>query len=70
MPAVSALKVGITETEATCTKLRQELEALEKETAAKLAEMNHYNKVMQVKLIQYRNKKQNGFSMLNSFALS
>ncbi|XP_056873160.1 intersectin-2-like isoform X3 [Takifugu flavidus] len=50
VPAMSALKVGITETEATCTKLRQELESLEKETAAKLAEMNHYNKVMQERL--------------------
>lgn len=67
---MSALKVGITETEASCMKLRQQLEALAKETAAKLAETNHYNKVMQVKIIQYLNITQIGFSMLNSFALS
>ncbi|XP_075906136.1 intersectin-2b isoform X2 [Nelusetta ayraudi] len=44
---VSSLKVGVTEKKGACTKLRQQLEALERETAAKLAEMDRYNKDMQ-----------------------
>lgn len=46
---VSSLKVGVTEKKGACTKLRQQLEALERETAAKLAEMDRYNKDMQVR---------------------
>lgn len=45
-----ALKVGVTEKKGACMKLRQQLEALEKETAAKLAEMDQSNKNMQVRL--------------------
>uniref|UniRef100_H3DK01 Osteoclast-stimulating factor 1 n=1 Tax=Tetraodon nigroviridis TaxID=99883 RepID=H3DK01_TETNG len=44
VPAVSALKVGVVEKKGTCLKLRQQLESLEKETAAKLAEMDQYKK--------------------------
>lgn len=47
---VSTLKVGVTEKKGVCVKLRQQLEALEKETAAKLAEMDQYNKDMQVRI--------------------
>lgn len=47
---VSSLKVGVTEKKGACTKLRQQLEALERETAAKLAEMDRYNKDMQVRI--------------------
>lgn len=48
---VSTLKVGVTEKKGTCMKLRQQLEALEKETSAKLAEMDQYNKDMQVRIL-------------------
>ncbi|XP_060897055.1 intersectin-2b [Labrus mixtus] len=44
---MSALKGGATEKKGTCMKLRQQLEALEKETAAKLGEMDQYNKDVQ-----------------------
>ncbi|KAM9861208.1 intersectin-2b isoform 2-T2 [Aulostomus maculatus] len=44
---MSTLKLGVTEKRGTCMKLREQLEALEKETAAKLAEMDQYNKDMQ-----------------------
>ncbi|XP_041649408.1 intersectin-2b isoform X2 [Cheilinus undulatus] len=44
---MSTMKTGITEKKGTCMKLRQQLEALEKETAAKLAEMDQHNKDMQ-----------------------
>lgn len=47
---MSTLKVGVTEKKGTCMKLREQLEALEKETAAKLAEMDQYNKDMQVRI--------------------
>uniref|UniRef100_A0A673C6P2 Intersectin 2b n=1 Tax=Sphaeramia orbicularis TaxID=375764 RepID=A0A673C6P2_9TELE len=46
---MSALKVGVKEKNTSCIKLRDQLEALEKETAAKLAEMDRYNKDTQVK---------------------
>uniref|UniRef100_A0A673C9U7 Intersectin 2b n=1 Tax=Sphaeramia orbicularis TaxID=375764 RepID=A0A673C9U7_9TELE len=45
---MSALKVGVKEKNTSCIKLRDQLEALEKETAAKLAEMDRYNKDTQV----------------------
>lgn len=48
---MSALKVGVTEKKGACTKLRQQLEALERETSAKLAEMDRYNKDMQVSFL-------------------
>ncbi|XP_022595239.1 intersectin-2-like isoform X1 [Seriola dumerili] len=44
---MSTLKVGVSEKKGTCMKLQEQLEALEKETAAKLAEMDQYNKDMQ-----------------------
>uniref|UniRef100_A0A3P8S4D3 Intersectin 2b n=1 Tax=Amphiprion percula TaxID=161767 RepID=A0A3P8S4D3_AMPPE len=44
---MSTLKVGVTEKNVKCMKLRDQLEALEKETAAKLAEMDQYNNNMQ-----------------------
>lgn len=47
---MSALKIGTTEKKGTCMKLREQLEALEKETAAKLADMDQYNKDMQVRI--------------------
>ncbi|XP_041839803.1 intersectin-2b isoform X2 [Melanotaenia boesemani] len=43
----STLKVGVTEKKGTCMKLRNQLETLEKETAAKLSEMDQYNKDLQ-----------------------
>lgn len=42
------LKGSVAEKKGTCMKLREQVEVLEKETAAKLAEMDHYNKDMQV----------------------
>lgn len=47
---MSTQKVGVTEKKGACMKLNQQLEALEKETAAKLAEMDQYNKNMQVRV--------------------
>uniref|UniRef100_A0A7N8WW85 Intersectin 2b n=1 Tax=Mastacembelus armatus TaxID=205130 RepID=A0A7N8WW85_9TELE len=44
---MSGLRMGVTEKKGTCMKLREQLDALEKETAAKLAEMDQYNKDMQ-----------------------
>lgn len=46
---ISALKIGTTEKKGTCMKLQEQLEALEKETAAKLADMDQYNKDIQVR---------------------
>uniref|UniRef100_A0A7N5ZWV1 Intersectin 2b n=1 Tax=Anabas testudineus TaxID=64144 RepID=A0A7N5ZWV1_ANATE len=43
---MSTLKMGVTEKKGSCMKLREQLEALEKETAAKLAEMDQYKKDM------------------------
>ncbi|KAK2854204.1 hypothetical protein Q5P01_006865 [Channa striata] len=45
--SMSALNVGVAEKKGTCMKLREQMEALEKETATKLAEMDQYNKDMQ-----------------------
>ncbi|XP_074522981.1 intersectin-2b [Halichoeres trimaculatus] len=44
---MSTLKAGVTEKKGTCMKLRQQMDAMEKETAAKLAEMDQYNKDLQ-----------------------
>lgn len=44
----STLKVGVTEKRGACMKLRDKLEALEKESAAKLALVDQYNKDVQV----------------------
>ncbi|XP_072321594.1 intersectin-2b isoform X2 [Eucyclogobius newberryi] len=45
--AVSTLKVNVTEKKGVCLKLQDQLDALEKETSAKLAEMDQYNKDLQ-----------------------
>ncbi|XP_047196468.1 intersectin-2b isoform X2 [Hippoglossus stenolepis] len=45
--SMSTMKVSVSEKKGTCMKLRDHLQTLEKETAAKLAEMDHYNKDMQ-----------------------
>ncbi|MBN3318608.1 ITSN2 protein, partial [Atractosteus spatula] len=42
--AVTTLKKNITEKDVSCRKLKEQLDALEKETSAKLAEMNQFNK--------------------------
>ncbi|XP_059206845.1 intersectin-2b [Centropristis striata] len=44
---MSTLKVAASEKKGTCVKLREQLETLEKDTAAKLSEMDQYNKDMQ-----------------------
>lgn len=67
---VSALKVGVTEKKGACTKLRQQLEALERETSAKLAEMDRYNKDMQVRILARGGrlqKKKRQFTCYNNF---
>uniref|UniRef100_A0A8D3DTV4 Intersectin 2b n=1 Tax=Scophthalmus maximus TaxID=52904 RepID=A0A8D3DTV4_SCOMX len=46
--SMSTLKVSVSEKKGTCMKMREQLNALEKETAAKLTEMDRYNKDMQV----------------------
>uniref|UniRef100_A0A3P9P2G0 Intersectin 2b n=1 Tax=Poecilia reticulata TaxID=8081 RepID=A0A3P9P2G0_POERE len=55
--AMSNLKMGVTEKRGTCMKLRDKLEALEKETAAKLAQMDQYNKDMQELKESQRNQQ-------------
>lgn len=45
---VSTVKLGVTEKRGVCVKLRDQLETLERETSAKLAEMDRYSKDMQV----------------------
>lgn len=45
---MSTLKLSVTEKKGACMKLKEQMEALEKETAAKLAEMDQYHKDMQV----------------------
>uniref|UniRef100_A0A8D3DIQ3 Intersectin 2b n=1 Tax=Scophthalmus maximus TaxID=52904 RepID=A0A8D3DIQ3_SCOMX len=46
--SMSTLKVSVSEKKGTCMKMREQLNALEKETAAKLTEMDRYNKDMMV----------------------
>ena len=53
---MSALKVGVAEKKGTCLKLRQQLDSLENETAAKLAEIDRYKKDVQVIIQYYCNK--------------
>ncbi|XP_018522386.1 intersectin-2b [Lates calcarifer] len=62
---MSTLKVGVSEKKGTCMKLRDQLEALEKETAAKLAEMDQYNKDMQ-ELRESQKKQQAALEKLRS----
>ncbi|CAN9506941.1 unnamed protein product [Ophioblennius macclurei] len=67
MPAttITTLKVGVTEKKGNCMKLRDQLEALEKETAAKLAEMDRYNIDMQ-ELRESQKKQQAALEKLRS----
>uniref|UniRef100_A0A8C5GR33 Intersectin-2-like n=1 Tax=Gouania willdenowi TaxID=441366 RepID=A0A8C5GR33_GOUWI len=53
---LSTLMVGVTEKRANCFKLQQQRDALEQDTAAKLAEMDQYNK-RQRKLQEEREAK-------------
>ncbi|XP_070767297.1 intersectin-2-like [Enoplosus armatus] len=62
---MSTLKVGVTEKKGTCMKLREQLEALEKDTAAKLSEMDQYNKDMQ-ELTESQRKQQAALEKLRS----
>ncbi|XP_063737291.1 intersectin-2b isoform X2 [Eleginops maclovinus] len=62
---VSALTVGVTEKKGTCLKMREQLGALEKETAAKLSEMDQYNKDMQ-ELRESQRKQQGALEKLRS----
>lgn len=62
---LSALMVGATEKKGTCMKLRDQLEALEKETSAKLAEMDQYNKDIQ-ELRESQRKQQAALEKLQS----
>lgn len=62
---ISTMKVSMTEKKGTCMKLREQLEALEKETAAKLAEMDQYNKDMQ-ELRESQRKQQAALEKLRS----
>uniref|UniRef100_A0A096LY87 Intersectin 2b n=1 Tax=Poecilia formosa TaxID=48698 RepID=A0A096LY87_POEFO len=63
--AMSNLKMGVTEKRGSCMKLRDQLEALEKETAAKLAQMDQYNKDMQ-ELKESQRKQQAALEKLRS----
>ncbi|XP_029945003.1 intersectin-2b isoform X2 [Salarias fasciatus] len=67
MPAttITTLKVGVTEKKGSCIKLRDQLEALEKETAAKLAEMDRYNLDIQ-ELRESQKKQQAALEKLRS----
>ncbi|XP_026233590.1 intersectin-2b isoform X2 [Anabas testudineus] len=62
---MSTLKMGVTEKKGSCMKLREQLEALEKETAAKLAEMDQYKKDMQ-ELRESQRKQQASLEKLRS----
>ncbi|XP_026148800.1 intersectin-2b isoform X2 [Mastacembelus armatus] len=62
---MSGLRMGVTEKKGTCMKLREQLDALEKETAAKLAEMDQYNKDMQ-ELRESQRKQQAALEKLRS----
>lgn len=56
---MSTLKVGVTEKKGKCRNLQEQLKTLEKDTAGKLAEMDQYNKDMQViiKYTKYNNSR-------------
>ncbi|CAG5853966.1 unnamed protein product [Menidia menidia] len=62
---ISTLKVGVTEKRGVCIKLQEQLEALEKETAAKLTEMDRYNKDVQ-ELRESQRKQQEALEKLRS----
>lgn len=46
--SIATMKVTAAERKGTCLKLREQLEALEKESSMRLAEIERYNKDMQV----------------------
>lgn len=46
--SIATMKVTAAEKKGTCMKLREQLEALEKESSTRLAEIERYNKDMQV----------------------
>uniref|UniRef100_A0A1A8EPG6 Intersectin 2b n=1 Tax=Nothobranchius korthausae TaxID=1143690 RepID=A0A1A8EPG6_9TELE len=54
---ISTLKVNVTEKKGTCAKMREQLEALERETAVKMAEMDRYNRDMQELKENQRNQQ-------------
>ncbi|XP_078107424.1 LOW QUALITY PROTEIN: intersectin-2-like [Sander vitreus] len=62
---MSTLKMGVTERKGTCVKLREQLDSLEKETAARLSEMDQYNKDMQ-ELRESQRKQQAALEKLRS----
>uniref|UniRef100_A0A8C5GVI1 Intersectin-2-like n=1 Tax=Gouania willdenowi TaxID=441366 RepID=A0A8C5GVI1_GOUWI len=54
---LSTLMVGVTEKRANCFKLQQQRDALEQDTAAKLAEMDQYNSEIQMENERLRQEK-------------
>ncbi|XP_032375658.1 intersectin-2b [Etheostoma spectabile] len=62
---MSTLKMGVTERKGKCVKLREQLESLEKETAAHLSEMDQYNKDVQ-ELRESQRKQQAALENLRS----
>ncbi|XP_033972364.1 intersectin-2b isoform X2 [Trematomus bernacchii] len=62
---VSVLTGGVTEKKGMCLKMREQLGVLEKETAAKLSEMDQYNKDMQ-ELRESQRKQQAALEKLRS----
>ncbi|KAL3065306.1 hypothetical protein OYC64_015474 [Pagothenia borchgrevinki] len=62
---VSVLTGGVTEKKGMCLKMREQLGVLEKETAAKLSEMDQYNKDMQ-ELRERQRKQQAALEKLRS----
>ncbi|XP_019746673.1 intersectin-2b isoform X1 [Hippocampus comes] len=62
---ISNLKLSVTQKRGTCTKLKDQLEALERETAGKLVELDRYNKSMQ-ELKEIQQKQQAALDNLRS----
>uniref|UniRef100_A0A8K9X0D9 Intersectin-2-like n=1 Tax=Oncorhynchus mykiss TaxID=8022 RepID=A0A8K9X0D9_ONCMY len=71
---ISSLKSSTSQKDGACRDLKQQLDALEKETAAKLADMDHYQKDIQVRTDQcssagclHQRLKHRKSAMLTSF---
>ncbi|KAF7662105.1 hypothetical protein LDENG_00246270 [Lucifuga dentata] len=62
---MSTLKLSVTQKNTACAKLREQLEALERETAAKLVDMDRYNKDIQ-ELRESQSKQQAALEKLRS----
>ncbi|XP_071238377.1 intersectin-2-like [Salvelinus alpinus] len=62
---ISTVKRSTSEKDGACRKLKQQLDALEKETAAKLADMDHYQKDIQ-ELRESQLKQQSALDKLRS----